>query len=263
MRSPQASVGTFPFGRPLESSKPGAKGPRRLFLLGAYPSALHIRWTPPPGHGRRVQALAVDNEPEPFWDGADQEERVAEWRQAVGWGAHLGQAAGPGGLNGSTGRAIDDDVLTPLGVARTDAWLTDCLDTYHLSVGMAEAIREVYDPLAQSLGLPGEDLPGHPGTEEIVRRAQRDRLDAELEEAAPRIVVTLGQAALEVFRELVGRAEGPERLSSTEEYGQPVAVTTAAGPAVWYPLVHPGQRNLEWRDAHKRWVRAMALRDQE
>jgi hypothetical protein len=35
--------------------------------------------------GRTIAALAVDNEPEPFWDGLDEEARIARWRHAVGW----------------------------------------------------------------------------------------------------------------------------------------------------------------------------------
>jgi hypothetical protein len=49
-----------------------------LFVLGAYSSALHVRWTPPEQTKlRRIKALAVDNEPEPFWTGDDEPERIA------------------------------------------------------------------------------------------------------------------------------------------------------------------------------------------
>jgi hypothetical protein len=60
------------------------KGRSPVFVLGAYPSALHVRWTPSGAGHKPVQALAVDNEPWPFWDGDDERERVATWYAAVG-----------------------------------------------------------------------------------------------------------------------------------------------------------------------------------
>jgi hypothetical protein len=45
-------------------------------LLGAYPSALHVRWVPPPQLGiDPVAALAVDKEPSVFW---------GEYRDVIG-----------------------------------------------------------------------------------------------------------------------------------------------------------------------------------
>ncbi len=42
----ESSALRFPFGRPVLPCKPSANGPRKVFILGAYPSALHIRWNP-------------------------------------------------------------------------------------------------------------------------------------------------------------------------------------------------------------------------
>jgi hypothetical protein len=48
----------FPFGIPVAPCPPSASSPRKLFVLGAYPSALHVAWVPPRPY-RRVNALAV------------------------------------------------------------------------------------------------------------------------------------------------------------------------------------------------------------
>lgn len=58
--------------------------PAEALVLGVYPSALHVRWTPPPGH-EGVRALAVAPELWPVWDGNDQVDRVAARRDLVGW----------------------------------------------------------------------------------------------------------------------------------------------------------------------------------
>jgi hypothetical protein len=49
----------FLFGQPVLPSKPKADGARPLFILGAYPSALHVRWYMPGGQ-RPIQAVAID-----------------------------------------------------------------------------------------------------------------------------------------------------------------------------------------------------------
>ena len=70
---------TFPFGAPVKSV--GTSQPDRefsAFVLGAYPSALHVSWRAP--NGQRVSALPVDNEPYPFWDGADNDALFEHWR---------------------------------------------------------------------------------------------------------------------------------------------------------------------------------------
>jgi uracil-DNA glycosylase len=246
-------LGTFPFGRPLRPCLPTADGPRGCFLLGAYPSALHIRWTPLEGSGRRVKALAVDNEPEPFWNGADGSERVAAWQEAVGWRARFGEPAPADKLNGSSGRAVEREWLAPIGIDRSEVWLTDCLDTHHLSEGMREAIDQVYAPFAEAHDLPVANLPRHPDTRAIVHRAQVDRLRAELETARPEILVTLGNAALEVMRTLLA-SDGPTSLVPDADYGLPIETDLGGRSVAWYALVHPGQRAEEWRGAHASWM---------
>ena len=59
-----------------------------MYVLGAYPSALHVQWAPPAveGHSLRpVRALAVDNEP-------------SEWGEAT---------SPPAGTNGPSGEWVD------------------------------------------------------------------------------------------------------------------------------------------------------------
>jgi hypothetical protein len=85
----------FPFGLPAGRCEPRRVADADAFLLGVYPSALHIRWTHP---RYRVAALAVAPEPWPFWDGADQVELVDVWREKVGWQPAWGTAAPAGRL---------------------------------------------------------------------------------------------------------------------------------------------------------------------
>src|SRR5438094_675760 len=46
---PWTPMRVFPFGRVVQACTPVASGHCDWFVLGAYPSALHVQWTPPPG----------------------------------------------------------------------------------------------------------------------------------------------------------------------------------------------------------------------
>jgi hypothetical protein len=59
------SIEIFPFGASVLRRPPSASTKTRVFVLGAYPSALHVGWRPP--EGKPIRAMVVDNEPEQFW----------------------------------------------------------------------------------------------------------------------------------------------------------------------------------------------------
>jgi len=249
----------FPFGRPAVAAAPAPR-PAPLFILGAYPSALHIHWIPPAPH-RPVGALAVDVEPHAFWNGADEEERVEAWKQRVGWVEDWGLPRPAGRLNGSSGAWVDTNVLGPLGLQRGDAWITDCLPHYCASAGGARRIADTYAPFAVAYGLPAAVLPEHPSESVIVRAAAREleRLRAELRTASPGVVVTLGNAALRVLRQIVD-GELPQRLrSDAETYGKPLPARFEGQAFEVLPLAHPAAPT-RYQDAHARWQLTDAAR---
>ena len=93
----------------------------------------------------QVAALAVDGEPWPFWAGADEAERIQRWRRHVGWQEEWGRVDPVGRLNGSSGRAVRDQVLRPLGLElplehpgqRGDDWV----QAHEASIAEVERIR--------------------------------------------------------------------------------------------------------------------------
>jgi hypothetical protein len=245
------SIETFPFGSPVTARPPSGEGHRPLFILGAYPSALHVRWQPPENAPKTkpINALAVADEPSPFWpagDAIEEASRVEMWCKSVDFSPAWGTVAPAGSANGSSGRWLDKHILEPLGCARQDAWITDCLDTYRLSSGQASRIADTYDPNAIQLGLPPVEISAHPTEAEIVAeavKAHRPRLLAELEKASPQEVVTLGNAALRVFATLVeSSVSTPPRFLTQSGYGAPVEVRVNGRSMTWRPLVHPGAR---------------------
>lgn len=256
---------SYPFGRPVVPRKPSADGPRKVFILGAYPRAFHVSWRPPPSSGlRQIKAIAVDNEPEPFWTGADERERMDAWKSTVGFDdARFGEVGLPGPLNGSSGRWVEDHVLRALDANRADAWITDCLDIYCCSNGLRQRLTDTYDHMA---GLPPWKLPEHPSEAEIAKQAlagHSERLRDELTTARPERIVTLGNAALRVLARLAHHSNNksiPVRLSADSMiYGKPIAVHVNGRQVEWFPLAHPAAPK-PYQDAHKAWLAAQSSR---
>ncbi len=251
----------FPFGQPVTAFARTDRGPRDVFVLGAYPSALHVAWNSPDGR-QRIKALPVDNEPEPFWDGNDETERIEAWKAAVGLNeVEDGSVSGVGKLNGSSGVALDQLYLEPLGIGRGSAWVTDCLPTYYASAGVATAIADRFVLTMAASTRPAPKLETHPSENQIVADAtERTRLAelwAEFALAQPQVVITLGNAAARVLRKLLDLDTGPTKLRG-DGYGDPVSISEER---LWYPLAHPGViRRAPWKGIHGHWVDSRAPR---
>lgn len=249
----------FLFGQPVLPAKPAAHGPKRVFILGAYPSALHVRWFGP-GRDCLIQAVAVDNEPEPFWTGADERERIEDWLGRVSFHDDWGRVEPCGKLNGPSGHWVQERVLDALGVRRDDAWITDCLDTYYESTAAAQRLDSgAIAHLVKLLCIPARCHEPHPSEADIVRLAKanhRRRLLTELDTARPERVVTLGNAALRVFADLVDSSDASIGKLDVDGYGDPVTATLGGRKLEWLPLAHPAAPQV-YRDAHNAWLVAV------
>lgn len=277
--SPEAAP-LFPFGRPSSPRGPRVPyGDASLFVLGVYPSALHVRWDPPAwareaAGVNTVAALAVDDEPTVFWDGANAAEHVARWRDDVGFieGDELhcfGRVRAAG--NGTSGRAVVEDVLEPLAVDVESTWFTDAVDHFFIKRSggggrrqQADAIDQDYEPFAQAAGLPSASLPLRPAVANLVDLAlstHRDRLRSELVRSRSPLVVTLGEEARLVLAGLADDVEGgPTRpldgkrfADHPHDYGRIGAIRVGGFTAQWFALMHPGQRAPRWRQLHDQW----------
>jgi uracil-DNA glycosylase len=252
----------FPFGQRVKESQPKAAGKKKLFVLGAYPSALHVAWQPPAPY-RRISALAVDNEPEVFWDGSDEEKIIAHWRDTVGFEPTWGSIEAAGKLNGSSGRWVNENILIPLQVSRQDAFLTDCLNTYRISLAGAERVSDTYARLAVQYNLPAANLQPHPNENDIVKEAlavHQARLIEEVQAAQPDKIVTLGNAALKVIRQISTLLSNiaPQQLSPDRElYGKHYPIDIGGLSNIeWWPLAHPAAPNT-YQETHRYWKSKM------
>jgi uracil-DNA glycosylase len=249
----------FPFGRLVSARPPSADSVKPFFVLGAYPSALHVEWQPPQPF-KRVQALAVDDEPTPFWDGSGHEAALARWKHCVGFDESWGRVVSTLKLNGASGHQLAASVLKPLRASASDVWLTDCLDTYRGSLTGAVRMDDTYNPWARSAGLLPAAVRRHPSEADIVREAlvlQRARLMRELSAARPELIITLGNAPLRVLRSLLGAEDLPTFLT-LEQYGAQHTVRIGGRSVRCLALAHPGAL-ARYRSVHVQWATQLAL----
>lgn len=253
------SVFLFPFGVEATARPVFSRGKCRALILGAYPSALHIRWTPP-GGGRTVVALPVDNEPEPFWDGKREEEFIRRWQSEVAFKSEWGEIAPVGRLNGSSGDWVNRMVLEPLSLIRDRVWITDCLPDYRASTNVEKRILDTYNPFANQIGIPTANLKTHPSESEIVKEASGchlDRLKRTITACDLPLIITLGNAALRTVRAILANPGSiPARLKPDSSYGRKLEIEASdIGPVSLLPLAHPAAPH-RFQTRHELWVKS-------
>jgi len=176
----------FPFGQPLRTIEQTDRSPQKVFVLGVYASAVHARWIGPDGV-EIVKALAVASEPYIFWRG----EGAAEIIERVNVPPELGKLVPAAAhLNGPSGVTLDQFILGPLGIGRSDAWLCDLLPHSCVNERQQEAIDTHYMPLIQANDLPVPTIPLVP--EQLADAARRQAILDEMKKSQAEVLVLLG-----------------------------------------------------------------------
>ena len=252
-------IATFPFGRPIHKVVQTDRGPKRAFVLGVYASAVYARWIDEDGE-TLVSATAVASEPEIFWRGEGAEEIVASIEMPSGAGSLV-----PAGdnLNGTTGVALDERFLAPLGITRSETWMCDLVPYSCKTDRQAKALARAYDRCAGKLGLPAYDWPLIPDT--LADAERRQEIAAELTEASPDLLITLGDPPLRWFASHFGAKGRLDAYGETrEEYGRLREVRVGRRTMVLLPLAHPrqvargGSFSAKLASMHEHWAEEVA-----
>jgi hypothetical protein len=235
----------FPFGQKLTPVPHTHSGRTNIFVLGAYSSALHARWKFGPRGSDRVKALAIANEPEPFWGGMGEMDLITNHTPPFGSLLSTPQ-------NGASGTALRDRYLIPLDLDAANCWLTDVVNTYFSTPQQRDAFERAY--ASKGLAAPNWTLPLRP--QRIAPDAERkEQLISELRVASPSWLIALGDVPLSAL--------GLGKLSRYR-YGQPVAVRIFGIETNLVPFTHPrnagrlGRHSPEWASIHDRWLDEIA-----
>jgi len=250
----------FPFGEPLHPVCQADRTPKKVFVLGVYASAVHARWLDVNGK-QLVGALAVASEPSIFWTGEGADDIISRICIPPEAGT-LTKPVMPG-LNGPSGRVLDECFLHPLGISRQDAWLCDLLPESRVNPQQRKAIDRAYMPLCQSMGLPLPTVPDF-AEDELGTETRTQAILAEIKESRADTLVLLGDLPIRFYLKKAGLTR-LSRLSefgdSAETYGKPWPMSIVGRTIAVIPLCHPrqagklGQSSTKWGELHQYWIK--------
>ncbi|MDD5371632.1 MAG: hypothetical protein PHQ40_21335 [Anaerolineaceae bacterium] len=252
------SLGTFPFGQPVQAVVQQDRTPKRVFILGVYASAVHARWIGPNGR-TLVNALAVASEPYIFWRGDGAEEILSR----IPIPAELGRLVPPDAkFNGPSGLALDEHYLKPLGLTREDAWLCDLVPNSCMNPGQKAAIDRAYGKeIVAQYHLPVASLPDlH---KQLKKDTRREAILGELRESQAGLLILLGDQPIRWF--LHYYCPDYKVLSDFgSPYGQRHPIHLNGMDFDVLPLIHPrqagrlGVSSEDWFREHQKWEKEQA-----
>ena len=254
------SIGTFPFGQPVQEVVQIDRTPKDVFVLGVYASAVHARWI----NARErtvVNALAVASEPYIFWRGEDAEAII----QRIVIPEEMGKLVpAKQEFNGPSGIALDDLILNPLEIERKQAWLCDLVPHSCVNTSQSKAIERAYLPKAQKIRLAMPTVPPVPN--QLSDESRRKEILDEIIESKARVLILLGDKPILWF---LSYYDNPwKKLADFGRdgllYGQLHNVQIGGKEIRVIPLAHPrqiaklGQSSAIWQDIHKTWMEKSA-----
>jgi len=252
------SQGRFPFGEEVKKVEQKDRSPKDVFVLGVYASAVHARWIGADGK-ELVKALAVASEPEIFWRG-----NIAQALEIIGKikvPAGLGKLV-PANFNGPSGQQLDEGYLKPLGLGRSDVWLSDLLPYARLNEHQIKAIERAYLPRQKEYDLPEVTLEPEPS--KLANSERVKEIADELELSKARVIVTLGDAPLKEFIKALSDSKY-SKLAEIPNYGDPIKITIRGRFYDWIPLTHPhqsgqlGKSSEKWIAEHNQWLKKKTI----
>jgi uracil-DNA glycosylase len=250
------SLGTFPFGQPVRKIVQADCDPKSVFVLGVYASAVHARWEGANSE-EIVKALAVAGEPYIFWrgDGADEIIRQIDIPEPLGRLVPADRR-----FNGPSGMALDELILQPLGLERSDVWLCDLVPHSCINSGQRKAIERAYLPVAEKYHLPEPSVP--PVPKRLTGQKRRAEILSEIQESGADLLILLGDQPTRWF---LNSYDGRWRrladfLQDDSRYGNVHKTQLGDREMQVLPLAHPrqiarlGRSSASWYRMHQEWV---------
>lgn len=243
---------TFPFGQPIiPVRQPGDERNKKVFILGVYASAVHVKWFGPDGK-IRIKAMAVASEPEIFWNGS--KEYVESVIRKIDLDPRYGhlEPADPA-FNGPSGRCLDENYLNPLKLTRNEVWLCDLLPESRKNPSQKAALAQKYD---NYVNIPYN----FPSVPKIITDENRvNEIIEELEKSGTSRIILLGDEPIKYF--LRHFDPSIKNLSAIKPYGKELTVSINNKKYRIVCLAHPrqtarlGNSSLNWYNCHQKWIK--------
>jgi hypothetical protein len=251
---------TFPFGQQVRKVIQQDRTKKRVFVLGVYASAVHAQWIDS-NNKSKVKALAVASEPYIFWRGDNADEIIDQ----IDIPNELGKLIPANEqYNGPSGIALDELILKPLGLTRSDVWLCDLLPHSCVNPSQRKAIINNYEPFVGQYKLPIPSVPEVPG--QLTDGKRRAAILEELIESGADTLVLLGDKPIIWFLKYYDqRWKKLSDFSQNEDsYGQLHSTQIKRKTFRILPLAHPrqiaklGRSSAKWYEYHQTWMHQSA-----
>jgi len=247
---------TFPFGEPVQQVIQLDRTPKRVFVLGVYASAVHAQWIDT-NNKTKVKALAVASEPFIFWRGDGAEEIIGQINVPNSLGTLI---PADKQFNGPSGIALDELILEPLGLSRSDAWLCDLVPHSCVNPNQRKAIINNYEPFIEEYDLPIPTIPEVPP--QLTGPKRRAAILEEIIESGANTLFLLGDKPIQWF--LKSYDQRWNRLTdftqNEESYGRLHPLRIKGKAIQILPLAHPrqiaklGSSSVNWYEYHQTWL---------
>ncbi|GMO11303.1 MAG: hypothetical protein Ta2D_13530 [Rickettsiales bacterium] len=247
----------FPFGEKIKKVEQNDKTSKKVFVLGAYASAVHAEVRNTSGK-ILCKALAVASEPEIFWKG-----NILQATNIIKSIKSNPYTLTPATLNGESGKCLDLHYLNPLDYERKDAWLCDLIPYSRINQGQKNAIER--------LGLT-TTIPNAPASNADYKKQMTDitstktynyRIDEikkELFDSGAKDIILLGDYPLQLFLLEVCPIFPVKNVRDIiTKYGIPIKTTINKKEFNVYIFCHP--HHIEYKNnygkIHKDWIRSI------
>lgn len=248
-------LGIFPFGNRIRKIEQKDRTPKKFFVLGVYSNAVNARWMTREGK-TFVMALAIDNEPDIFWRGSPVYVNRLISRLTVPH--ELGELMpAHKDLNGAPGRALDYNLLEPLGLTRPQTWLCYLIPFALANKSQRKSIRK-YMGFKERFNLPSAIVKPDVIKSKLIHQNRIDEIVEEIKESKAEILITLGDLPLHHFVKQFHKNMGS--LSAFEKYGKLHEIKIGDKDMLLLPVVHPrqagrkGKYTKRWYGFHDYWL---------
>jgi hypothetical protein len=251
---------TFPFGQQVRKVIQQDRTKKRVFVLGVYASAVHAQWIDS-NNKTKVKDLAVASEPYIFWRGDNADEIIEQ----IDIPNELGKLIPANEqYNGPSGIALDELILKPLGLTRSDAWLCDLIPHSCVNPSQRKAIINNYEPCVGQYKLPIPSVPEVPG--QLTDGKRRAAILEELIASGANTLILLGDKPIIWFLKYYDqRWKKLSDFSQNEDsYGQLHSTQIKRKTFRILPLAHPrqiaklGRSSAKWYEYHQTWMHQSA-----
>jgi len=250
-----SDLGTFPFGIPVEKVEQRDRSPKKVFVLGVYSNPVNARWLFPDGK-TFIMAVAIANEPEIYWRGNPQ--YVSKVLSGLKMPPEMGSlVAAHKTLNGAAGRALDYNLLNPLGLHRSQTWLCDLIPHALANKSQRKALRKYFSYM-EKYKLPAPNLKPDTIKSKLITKNRIEEIAKEIIESKADLLITLGDLPLHHFVRHFN--ENIKSLSSFSKYGQIEDITISGKKMMLLPVVYPrqagkkGKYSQRWYGIHTWWL---------